>query len=61
MQDSSEFMLDIYRLLKQIEGTELDELTRAHAQAALGEMDKNMRAFIFPEERKMEKKITVLN
>lgn len=56
-------MLDVYRLLKQVEGSEQDQLTRAHAQAALGELDTIMRAVIFPDHshRKLEKKITILS
>ena len=57
----SECLLDVYRVLKQVEDSEQDELTRAHAQAALGELDTLMRAFLFtPPELKLEKKITVL-
>ena len=51
---------DIYHLLKQIEWTERDELTRIHAQAALGALDTIMREFLFPEPS-LSKKITVLD
>jgi len=60
-QGRSEELLGIYRLLKHVEDAEQDELTKAHAQAALGELDTIMRDFIFPSERKFEKKITVLS
>lgn len=50
---------DVYRLLKQVEGSERDELTRAHAQAALGELDRVMREWIFPQQT-LEKKISIL-
>lgn len=58
----SESLLEIYRLLKRVESSEGDQLTRAHAQASLGELDTMMRAFLFPDDRDrvMEKKITVL-
>ena len=61
VQDWAEPLLEVYRLLKQVERSEKDDLTRDHAQAALGELDKVMRDFIFPKQGKMEKKITVLN
>ena len=51
--------LDIYRLLKLVEDVDHNELTRAHAQAALGELDTIMRTFIFPQQKKMEKKIVI--
>ena len=48
-------------MLKRVESYEEDELTRTHAQAALGELDSLMRTFLFtPPDVKMEKKITVL-
>ena len=52
----------MYRLLKCVESRERDELTRAHAQAALGELDRVMRNFIFPHDSKeLIKKISVLD
>ena len=55
-------LLDVYRLLKRVEGMERDELTRAHAQAALGELDSVMRTALFPEPNtRPQKKITILN
>ena len=50
----------MYRLLKQVEGRERDELTQAHAQAALGELDTVMRGFLFPQQT-LTKKISVLD
>ena len=38
----------------------MDELTRAHAQAALGELDTIMRELLFPQQT-LAKKITVLD
>lgn len=55
-----ESLLDTYRLLKKVEASEEDELTQAHAQAALGELDKIMRRFLFPAPT-LSKKITVLD
>ncbi len=55
-------LLEVYRLLKQVEGAERDELTQAHAQAALGELDSVMRTALFPEPNtRPQKKITILN
>lgn len=51
---------EVYRLLKQVERREMDELTRAHAQAALGELDTIMRELLFPQQT-LAKKITVLD
>eukprot|EP00731_Ephydatia_muelleri_P038312 Em0714g7a len=51
---------DVYRLLKQVEATERDTLTQAHAQAALGELDSVMRAYLFPQET-LTKKISILD
>ena len=51
---------EVYRLLKQVERGEMDELTRAHAQAALGELDTIMRQLLFPQQT-LAKKITVLD
>ena len=53
-------LLEVYRLLKQVEGRERDELTQAHAQAALGELDTIMRGFLFPQPT-LTKKISVLD
>ena len=62
MQALGDSLLEVYRLLKRVEGLERDELTRAHAQAALGELDSVMRTFLFPEPNsRPQKKITVLN
>lgn len=50
---------DIYRLLKRVEGErERDDLTRAHARAALGELDCIMRDWAFPSQT-FSKKITI--
>jgi hypothetical protein len=51
-------LLDIYRELKHVDGCEKDELTRAHAQAALGELDCLMRTLLFATP-KLEKTIKV--
>ena len=52
---------EIYRLLKHVESCDKDELTRVHAQAVLGELDKVMRNYIFPEQSKeLSKKISIL-
>ena len=57
-----EVLRDIYRLLKQVEQREEDQLTRAHAQAALGELDIVMREWLFPEGTQiLEKKISILS
>ena len=53
-------LLDIYRLLKQVESSECDEVTQVHAQAALGELDTVMRTLLFPEQT-LNKKITILD
>lgn len=55
-------LLDVYRLLKSVESTERDELTRAHAQAALGELDVIMKNLLFPNgSKELIKKISVLD
>ena len=62
MQVLGDSILDVYRLLKRVEGVERDELTRVHAQAALGELDSVMRTALFPEPNtRPQKKITILN
>ena len=62
MQVLGDSILDMYRLLKRVEGMERDELTRVHAQAALGELDSVMRTALFPEpSTRPQKKITILN
>ena len=53
-------LLEVYRLLKHVEATDKDELTQTHALAALGELDRIMREFIFPPSS-LTKKITVLD
>ena len=51
---------DVYRLLKCVEGErERDDLTRAHAQAALGQLDSVMKDWVFPQQ-KLTKNITIL-
>ena len=54
-----ESLRDIYRLLKQGEGGR-DELTRTHARAALGELDRVMRDWAFPQQT-LSRKITILD
>ena len=52
---------DIYHLLKHVEEErEGDELTRTHARAALGELDRVMRDWIFPQQT-LSKNITILH
>ena len=56
-----ESLRDIYRLLKQVEGEGgRDELTRTHARAALGELDRVMRDWAFPQQT-LSRKITILD
>ena len=51
---------DVYHILKEVEGRrEGNELTRTHAQAALGELDRVMRDSLFPQQT-LKKKITIL-
>ncbi|MEQ2250980.1 hypothetical protein ILYODFUR_006395 [Ilyodon furcidens] len=52
-------LLDLYRALKWVVRSDLDEVAVLHAQLALEELDDVMRRFIFPEQ-KLEKKIVVL-
>lgn len=62
LQSLSEELLEVYRILKSTESREKDELTRIHAQAALGELDIVMRHYIFPTtSTKLTKKISVLD
>ena len=52
---------DIYHILKEVEGRrEGNELTRTHAQAVLGELDRVMRDSLFPQQT-FKKKITILD
>ena len=55
-----EVLREVYHLLKGVESTEEDALTRSHAQAALGALDTTMRQFLFPEQA-LSKKISVLD
>ena len=53
---------EVYRLVKHVEASERDELTRGHAQAVLGELDSVMRECLFPEQMPtLSKKISVLD
>ncbi|XP_041652098.1 transport and Golgi organization protein 6 homolog [Cheilinus undulatus] len=52
-------LLDLYRALKWVVRSDLDEVAVLHAQLALEELDDVMKRFIFPEQ-KLEKKIVVL-
>ena len=56
-----ESLLEMYRLLKRVESSDLDELTRGHALAALRELDKIMRTLLFPSSSSLTKKITILD
>ena len=51
----------MYRLLKKVEASDQDELTRGHALAALGELDMIMRTLLFPSSSSLTKKITILD
>lgn len=53
-------LLEVYRLLKYVGASDEDELTRVHALACLGELDRIMKAFVFPPSS-LTKKITVLD
>uniref|UniRef100_A0A3P8Q867 Transport and golgi organization 6 homolog (Drosophila) n=1 Tax=Astatotilapia calliptera TaxID=8154 RepID=A0A3P8Q867_ASTCA len=55
----SDVLLDLYRALKWVVNSDLDEVSVLHAHLALEELDDIMRRFIFPEQ-KLEKKIVVL-
>uniref|UniRef100_A0A3Q0SQR6 Transport and golgi organization 6 homolog (Drosophila) n=1 Tax=Amphilophus citrinellus TaxID=61819 RepID=A0A3Q0SQR6_AMPCI len=55
----SDVLLDLYRALKWVVRSDLDEVSVLHAHLALEELDDVMRRFIFPEQ-KLEKKIVVL-
>eukprot|EP00062_Callorhinchus_milii_P021763 gi/632978818/ref/XP_007906127.1/ PREDICTED: transport and Golgi organization protein 6 homolog [Callorhinchus milii] len=59
LQVLSDVLRDLYRLLKFVLRTEMDEVTVLHAQLALQEMDDVIRKFLFPDQ-KLEKKIMVL-
>ena len=50
---------ELYHLLKTVESTDLDEVTRLHAQAALGELDTVMKDYLFPRPS-FTKRIQVL-
>ncbi|XP_032379205.1 transport and Golgi organization protein 6 homolog [Etheostoma spectabile] len=55
----SDVLLDLYRALKWVVRSDLDDVAVLHAQLALEELDDIMKRFIFPEQ-KLEKKIVVL-
>uniref|UniRef100_H2RPL6 Transport and golgi organization 6 homolog (Drosophila) n=1 Tax=Takifugu rubripes TaxID=31033 RepID=H2RPL6_TAKRU len=55
----SEVLLDLYRALRWVVGSDPDDVAVLHAQLALEELDTIMRRFIFPEQ-KLQKKIVVL-
>lgn len=55
----SDVLLDLYRALKWVVRSDMDEVSVLHAHLALEELDDVMRRFIFPEQ-KLEKKIVVL-
>lgn len=59
LQVLSDVLLDLYRALKWVVNSDLDEVSVLHAHLALEELDDIMRRFIFPEQ-KLEKKIVVL-
>lgn len=45
----SSTLKDIYQLLKIVESTDVDHVTRVHAQAALEELDSITRDYLFPK------------
>ena len=49
----------MYQLLKIVELTDADDVTRGHAQAALGELDSIARDYLFPKPS-FTKRIQVL-
>ncbi|XP_035521425.1 transport and Golgi organization protein 6 homolog [Morone saxatilis] len=55
----SDVLLDLYRALKWVVGSDPDDVTVLHAQLALEELADIMKRLIFPEQ-KLEKKIVVL-
>uniref|UniRef100_A0A7N8YC88 Transport and golgi organization 6 homolog (Drosophila) n=1 Tax=Mastacembelus armatus TaxID=205130 RepID=A0A7N8YC88_9TELE len=55
----SNVLLELYRALKWVVHSDVDDVAVLHAQLALEELDDVMRRFIFPEQ-KLEKKIVVL-
>lgn len=40
----------VYHLLKRVESTEMDDLTRGLASTALGELDQIVRGVLFPQQ-----------
>ena len=40
----------VYHLLKRVESTEMDDLTRGMASTALGELDQIVRGVLFPQQ-----------
>ena len=59
LQDLSSTLKDIYQLLKIVELTDADHVTRGHAQAAVGELDAITRDYLFPKPS-FTKRIQVL-
>lgn len=59
MEDLSSTLKDIYQLLKIVELTDADHMTRGHAQAAVGELDSITRDYLFPKPS-FTKRIQVL-
>lgn len=59
LQVLSEVLLDLYRALRWVVGSDPDDVAVLHAQLALEELDTIMRRFLFPEQ-KLQKKIVVL-
>lgn len=59
MQVLGDVLLELYRTLKWVVRSDLDEVSVLHARLALEELDDVMRKFIFPQQ-KLEKKIVVL-
>lgn len=52
---------DVYRLLKLVAGDGgRSDLTRTHAEAAMGQLDTTMRRLLFPEQT-LSKKISILD
>ena len=60
LRDDPDTMRDIYRILKNLHGTESDEVTRLHVSGALDVLSGVMKDSLFTPTTKMEKKIEIL-
>ena len=59
MQVLGSTLKEIYQLLKLVESTDNDHVTRGHARIALGELDAVTREYLFPKPS-LTKRIQVL-